>query len=174
MTDTIAREDAVLHAPVPRHLETRVLYAPTAFVPLHRHTLEQFGWTVTVQGGRLGTTSLLLQRLRTRPDPARPLLERRAERALARIAALEQQPARLAGVVATAGSAVAVLAIALGGLLALGGDPTLVPVLVGAGVWIAAVAAAPGIRSWRTERNQTALSREYAAIDACTHPPVGS
>ena len=173
MTNTTARTGAALLAPVPGHLETRVLYAATAFVPLYRHTLEQFGWTVTVQGGRLGTTSLLLQRLRTRTDPARPILERRAERALARIAALEHQPARLAGLVGIAGSAVAVLAVALGGVLALGGDPTLVPVLVGAGVWILAVAAAPGIRSWRTERNQAALAREYAAVDACTHPLVG-
>uniref|UniRef100_UPI001C7125AB hypothetical protein n=1 Tax=Curtobacterium sp. ME26 TaxID=2744254 RepID=UPI001C7125AB len=47
---------------------------------------------------------------------SRSILKRRAERALARIAALEQQPARLAGVIATAGSAVAVLAVALGGL----------------------------------------------------------
>uniref|UniRef100_UPI0015F43A6A hypothetical protein n=1 Tax=Curtobacterium sp. ME26 TaxID=2744254 RepID=UPI0015F43A6A len=116
MPNTIARTGVVLPPLTPSHLETRVAYAPTAFVPLHRHTLEQFGWTVTVQGGRLGTTSLLLQRLRTGPTPAQPILERRAERALARIAALEQQPARLAGVIATAGSAVAVLAVALGGL----------------------------------------------------------
>lgn len=172
MTNTIARAGAVLHAPASGQLETRVVYAPTAFVPLHRHTLEQFAWTVTVQGGRLGTTSLLLQRLRTRTSPAQPILERRAERALARIAALEQQPARLAGAVGIAGSAVAVLAVAFGGALALGGDATLVPVFVGAGVWIVAMAAAPGIRSWRTERNQAALGREYAAVDACTHPSV--
>lgn len=78
--------------------------------------------------------------------------------------------ARLAGVVGIAGSAVAVLAVAFGDALALGGDATLVPVFVGAGVWIVAMAAAPGIRSWRTERNQAALGREYAADDACTHP----
>lgn len=173
MTNTVAPAGAAPHAPGASHLETRVLYVPTAFVPLHRQTLEQFGWTVVVQGGRLGTTSLLLQRLRTRPDPARPILERRAERALARIAVLEQQPARLAGVVRIAGSSVAVLAVALGGVLAVAGDPTLVPILVGAAVWIAAVAATPGIRSWWTERNQAELGREYAAIDACTHPRDG-
>jgi hypothetical protein len=173
MTNTIVRAGATDRAPAPGHLETRVLYAPTAFVPLYRHTFEQFTWTVTVQGGRFGTTALLLQRRRARLSPAQPILERRAERALARIAALEQQGARIGGGIRIAGSAVAVLAVTFGGVLALQGNATLLPVFIGAGVWIAAVAAAPGVRAWRTERNQAELGREYAAIDACTHPPVG-
>jgi hypothetical protein len=96
MTNTILRTAAPAAVETPQHAspatETRMIAAPSAYEPLYRHTLQQLRWEVTTTSSRHGTTMLLLQRPVVPQPAAQPLLERRAERALARIAALESPP----------------------------------------------------------------------------------
>jgi hypothetical protein len=150
--------------------ETRMLAAPTAFEPLYRNTLQQLRWTVTTTNSAFGTSMLLLQRTIIARPAAQPLLERRAERALMRIAAMERHPGRVAAVTHIAGSAIAALMVGVAAVSLLSGQGAVAPIVIGAGAWLVTTIAAPFLRAWRTHRVQLALAAEYQALRNCLHP----
>jgi hypothetical protein len=165
--DTALRVSPLAASAVPSRAETRMLTAPSAYEPLYRHTLQQLDWTVTTTGRRFGSTMLLLHRPARTYPPARPLLERRVERALTRIAALEQHPSRVAAATHIAGSTVAFLMLIVAALGLINGQSTLTPILTGGSVWMTATISAPLLRNWRTHRTQFAIATEYEALRTC-------
>lgn len=169
MPDTRRRVTDQNAFPIPAGAELRTVVAPRGYEPLYRNTFEQLQWTTaSTVTAPFGSTRLLLQRpAKTRPA-ADALFERRAERALARIAALEQHPARTALALHLIGSAIAFSMLTISILSATAGEPTLTPILVGAVAWIPTAVTAPLVRAWRTRRVQHRLHAEYRALRTCT------
>lgn len=150
--------------------ETRMLAAPTAYEPLYRNSLQQLRWDVTTTRRTFGTSMLLLQRTISPRPAAQPLLERRAERALVRIAAMERHPGRVAAVTHIAGSTIAALMVGVAAFSLLSGHDAIAPIVIGAGAWLTTTIAAPFLRAWRAHRVQLALAGEYQALRNCLHP----
>ncbi|WP_182066523.1 hypothetical protein [Curtobacterium sp. ME12] len=146
----------------------RTIIAPRGYEPLYRNTLEQLQWTTSTTKAPFGATRLLLQRPARTHSDTNALFERRAERALARIAALEQHPARTAFTLHLTGSAISFSMLTISILSAIAGQPLLAPVFIGAAAWMVAAIAAPSVRVWRTRRVQHGLHAEYQALRVCT------
>lgn len=169
MPDTRRRVTNQNTLPAPADVEMRIIIVPRGYESLYRNTFEQLQWTTaTTAKAPFASTRLLLQRpARTHPD-TEALFERRAERALARIAALEQHPDRTALALHLTGSAIALSMLTISIVSAAAGEPTLTPILVGAVAWIATAVTAPLVRAWRTRRVQHRLHVEYRALRTCT------
>lgn len=150
-------------------VEMRIIIVPRGYEPLYRNTFEQLQWTIaSTAKAPFASTWLLVQRPAEIRPTADALFERRAERALARIAALDQHPARAALALHVTGSAIAFSMLTISIVSATAGEPTLTPILVGAVAWIATAVTAPLVRAWRTRRVQHRLHVEYRALRTCT------